>query len=212
MQKSVLEQNRLASWIDTQTQSWSDFQTFVELQGEITHHKAEQGAYFSQGMIAWLVQIQSWTEKSPVHHFWRFDQANHDPYLLNNVEILIKAPQSLEFDIWVKADVPAGQFPLQSQKSSQGRIYRLAKKVPASLVKHNHSDSSVLPIKISDEITKTNRLDNTTKTEMKSDFWACLDNQDQAVRLRESDVLSHSVLVLKYQDPVRYSPFWDLRK
>lgn len=79
-------------------------------------------------------------------------------------------------------------------------------------MKHNHSDSSVLPIKISDEITKTNRLDNTTKTEMKSDFWACLDNQDQAVKLQKSDVLSHSVLVLKYQDPVGYPPFWDLRK
>ena len=79
-------------------------------------------------------------------------------------------------------------------------------------MKHSHSDSSVLPIKILDEITKTNRLDNTTKTELKSDFWACLDNQDQAVRLQKSDVLSHSVLVLKYRDPAGYSPFWDLRK
>ena len=79
-------------------------------------------------------------------------------------------------------------------------------------MKHSHSDSSVLPIKISDEITKTNRLDNKKEKEMKADFWACLDNQDQAVRLQESDVLSHSVLVLKYRDPVGYFPFWDLKK
>ena len=63
------------------------------------------------------------------------------------------------------------------------------KRAPASPVKHNHLDFSVRRVKISDEKAKTNLPDNTVKKEKKSDFWACLDSQDQAEKLQRSDDL-----------------------